>query len=174
MKKISIILITLFSFLSYGSSDVGGPFKLTNSKGEEFGTKQLKGKYFLVFFGFTRCPSVCPLGVRTMTKVQKQLAKTVNIETVFITIDPDFDTFTQLKTFKATHSSRLHTLRGTQKEIDEVITKFRGFYSKGKVAEIEHSSIIYFMNKNGTFINYYDSGIGVKKISDSILKNIKK
>lgn len=51
-----------------GKADIGGSWMLYNTKGEPFTHKDLEGKYYLIYFGFTFCPDVCPVSLMKMAK----------------------------------------------------------------------------------------------------------
>ncbi|MCB9090936.1 MAG: SCO family protein [Halobacteriovoraceae bacterium] len=173
MKKLMIVIIFLVFGYAYpettGGHLIGGNFKLHDLKGKVVRGKDFTGKYLLVFFGFTSCPTVCPLGTKTMMSVYKSL-KNIKNETVpvFITIDPEVDTPKRLKKFKERFGKQLVTLRGNKKETDDVVKMYRGYYSKKTRVNIDHSDIIYFMGKDGKYLSHFPSNLGASKIKEKI------
>lgn len=79
-----------------GRANIGGYWKLQDMDGKPFGSDNLEGKYYLIYFGFANCPDVCP---QTLYKISKALEvvkrvpekKYFDIETIFVTVDPDRD-----------------------------------------------------------------------------------
>ena len=168
-------------FINYNSSSasttgrglIGGNFELLNLKGKIVRSSDFKGKYLLVFFGFTHCPNVCPLGVRTIMTVYSDLKKHKKmIIPIFITIDPEVDTPKRLKEFKSRFGKELLTLRGTNEQTNDVVTKYRGYYSKNSKTSIDHSSIIYFMGTKGEYLSHFTSNQGSTFILSEIVKTI--
>ena len=70
---------------STGEANIGGTFELVDNKGKKFSESQLRGKKYLVFFGFTHCPDICPVAVATISKA---LDNYDNASALFITVDP--------------------------------------------------------------------------------------
>lgn len=81
-----------------GKAKIGGDWELINAKtGQPFGSNDLKGKYYLIYFGFTKCPDVCPMSMAKIAKVIKDLkteneSKFFDLESIFVSVDPDRDT----------------------------------------------------------------------------------
>jgi len=81
-----------------GKPDLGGPFKLVDWDGKRVTSDDLRGKWTLLYFGFTKCPDICPEELHKVSGVLERLdAKQQQIRPVFITIDPARDTPTRLK-----------------------------------------------------------------------------
>lgn len=78
-----------------GAPQIGGPFNLIDTKGREFSDKDLLGKYYLLYFGFTHCPDICPeelSKIAEAVEIVKKSVPTAPIVPVFITCDPERDT----------------------------------------------------------------------------------
>ena len=76
-----------------GVALVGGPFSLVDHTGKRVSEQDFRGRYMLVFFGYTYCPDVCPTELQVMTAALDQLgADADKIRPVFISIDPQRDT----------------------------------------------------------------------------------
>ena len=71
---------------------IGGPFTLTGADGKPFGSAQLAGKPYVIFFGFTHCPDVCPTTLSRLTRLRTKLGKgDEGFRIVFVTVDPERD-----------------------------------------------------------------------------------
>ena len=55
-----------------GKAQIGGDWTLTDTNGKPFGSTDLEGSYYLIYFGFTHCPDICP---NSLTKLSKAVAK---------------------------------------------------------------------------------------------------
>src|ERR1700731_4158143 len=79
---------------------IGGPFRLIDQNGQPFSDQDLKGKTFLVFFGFTHCPDVCPTTLFDISEIMRNLGPDADrVGAVFITVDPGRDTVASLKDY---------------------------------------------------------------------------
>ena len=128
---------------------MGGAFTLTNQDGKRVSDTDFKGKYRLVYFGYTFCPDVCPVDVQALMAGFRQFerdapvaaAKTVPF---FITVDPERDTPTVLKQFVSAFHPRLIGLTGTPAEIAAVAKLYGVVYEKNTSANpkaylVDHS-----------------------------------
>jgi protein SCO1/2 len=132
------------------SLDVGGPFKLIGTDGQEVTEEALKGRYSMFFFGFTFCPDACPTALNTFTLVLEKLGPdAAKIQPVFVSIDPARDTPAVLKEYLASFDPRIMGLTGTPETVAEVAKKFRVYYAKqgeGEFYLMDHSTAIIVMN----------------------------
>ena len=148
--------------VSSGSALIGGPFSLTDQSGRKVTEKDFLGKYMLVFFGYTYCPDVCPTELQVMSAALDSLgARADDIQPVFITVDPQRDTPEVMKQYVANFHPRLLGLTGSPEEIAQVAKAYRVYYSKvdnnsGPDAYLmDHSSIIYMMDRQGKFLRHF-------------------
>jgi len=96
-------------------------FELVNQHNEPFGTKQLKGHWSIMFFGYTNCPDVCPTTLATLARVDKQLASlpaAQHPQVVFVSVDPKRDTVKQLNNYVTFFSPAFIGLTGEQAQLD--------------------------------------------------------
>lgn len=169
-----ILLPNLFGTEMAGSELIGGNFELINLEGKIVRGSDFKGKYLFVFFGFTNCPSVCPLGVSTLMAVYRKLdKKQKKVVPLFITVDPETDTPELLTQFKKRFSEGLVALRGSKSQIDATVNMYRGYYGKKSKVLIDHSPIIYFMGKDGEYLGHFTSETGINEIFNRVNKQIK-
>jgi protein SCO1 len=150
-----------FVWLSGGGSAslVGGPFTLEDGNGKQITDRDFRGKYMLVYFGYTFCPDVCPTTLNEVADALDKLgAKANQLQPVFITVDPKRDTPAVVKQYAGAFSSRLIGLTGTPEQIAKVAREYRVYYAEHRTGpgpndySMDHSSILYLMGPNGKFI----------------------
>lgn len=137
---------------------IGGPFTLTDQNGKPITDKDLKGKPFLVFFGYTHCPDVCPTTLFDVSEVMRALGKDADrTRALFISVDPDRDTPAVLKDYMSSFDPHLIGATGDQTALDKVEKEYRVYAKKvptGKDGDysMDHSAIVYLMDKDGRFV----------------------
>jgi protein SCO1/2 len=141
-----------------GTSGIGGPFKLTDQNGQPITDADLKGKPFLVFFGYTHCPDVCPTTLFDVSEVMRSLGKDADrTRALFITVDPERDTSAVLKDYLASFDPHLIGATGDEAALTGVEKEYRVYAKKvstGRDGEysMDHSAIVYLMDKQGRFV----------------------
>lgn len=136
---------------------IGGPFQLTDTSGRTVGQDVLKGKWSVVFFGFTHCPDICPTTLFEMAQVEPLLGPAVkDLQTVFISVDPGRDTVAQMKAYVANDAfpKQLIGLTGTPAQVDAAAKAYRVYYQKvgeGDDYQVNHAAYSYLMNPKGRF-----------------------
>ena len=140
---------------------IGGPFTLTDHTGREVTDESFRGKYLLVFFGFTACPDVCPAGLLTAAQVMEQLGPSSSkVQPLFITVDPERDRPEQMAQYVAQFDSRLVGLTGTPEQIRDVAARYRVYYAKQKPKDddfylVDHTAFFYLMDPNGKSVGVF-------------------
>lgn len=144
------------------SVPIGGPFTLMNSKGMQLNSEALKGKYALIYFGYSFCPDICPTALEGMTEALKLLGQEAQkVQPVFITVDPKRDTVSHLERYMENFHPSFIALTGSEVEIEKTLKAYRVYavpvYQKGATEYMmDHSSIIYLMGPEGQFIMHFD------------------
>lgn len=133
---------------------VGGSFTLTDHNGQTITERSWPNKYLLVYFGFTHCPDICPVGLNKIAEVMHDLpqAQSPKVQPLFITLDPTRDSAAVLKDYVAPFKSNIIGLTGTQQQIDHVIKLYRVYAQKqgdGPDYMINHSGYMYLMKPDG-------------------------
>lgn len=147
--------------ITTGKPDVGGPFSLVDQTGKAVTDKDFRGKYMLVFFGYTFCPDVCPAGLQVISAALDQLGKDgEQITPVLITIDPERDTPQKLAEYVKSFHPRLVGLTGTPQQVSAAIKAYR-VYAKKVPDErnpgdytMDHSAIVYIMGPDGQLVTF--------------------
>ena len=144
---------------------VGGPFKLTAHDGRMFDSAELSGAPYALFFGFTRCPDVCPTTMLEMSQHLQALGPAAaKLKVLFVTVDPERDTPELLKDYLSAFDTRILGLTGTPAEIAAVAKSYRAFYekvpSKAGAKEgdytMNHAASVYLMNASGKFVGTFN------------------
>jgi protein SCO1 len=142
-----------------GGSLIGGPFKLEGADGREVTDADVKGGPFLVFFGYTHCPDVCPA---TLAQISDVLAKMPGkpVKALFITVDPERDTAPVMKDYLSNFDPRILGLTGDRAAIDQVEKGYRVYAHKAPQADgdyaMDHSAIVYLMDDKGRFVEAFN------------------
>ncbi|HEY8384396.1 MAG TPA: SCO family protein [Microvirga sp.] len=145
------LVFTLAPSRETPASAVGGPFALVNQDGRPVTEKDFAGQPYLVFFGFTHCPDVCPTTLFQISEVLKAAGpKGQGLKALFITVDPERDTPEVLKSYLGSFDERIVGLTGDRTAVDAAIRTFRAFSRKvpGKDGDyaMDHSSTVYLMD----------------------------
>jgi protein SCO1 len=143
-----------------GIAGIGGPFTLQNGDAKTVTERDFRGKYMLVYFGYTFCPDVCPTTLNAVADALDRIGpKADKLQTVFITIDPRRDTPPVVKQYAAAFSPRITGLTGSPEEIAKVAKEYRVYYAEHRTGpgpedySMDHSSILYLMAPDGSFIS---------------------
>jgi protein SCO1/2 len=138
-------------------STVGGPFKLIDQNGLTVTEQDVKGKPFLVFFGFTHCPDVCPTALFDMSEVFRKLGPDAErANAIFITVDPERDTPDVMKNYLSSFDPHLRGLTGDVAAIEGAVKAYRAYYKKVPNPDgsytMDHTALVYLMDKEGRFV----------------------
>ena len=164
-----------------GKPRLGGDWTLINAKtGESFSRDQLKGKYAMLYFGFSFCPDVCPQEMEKVVEIHKILKEkgVKNFQPVFITVDPKRDTCAQLENFIKDFSKEYIALTGTPEMIKQVTRMYRVYFNQNVNQTndedylVDHSIIHYLLGPDGAFLDFYGKNFTAKEIADKVLVSI--
>lgn len=138
---------------SYAAA-VGGPFTLTAADGSTVTDQTLKGRPFALFFGFTRCPDVCPTTLARLAKLRGQMgAKGEKLQLVFVSVDPESDTPADIGQYTAMFGTPIVGLTGTAQQIAQIAKAYKIYYAKvpqdGGNYTVDHSATVFLMDRDG-------------------------
>ena len=140
---------------------LGGSFILTDQHGKVFDSKKVTLKK-LLYFGYTYCPDICPFDLLKISKIFENNPNLKNeIKPLFITVDPERDTIKKLKIFMENFDKSITALTGTNQEIKNILRKFKVYVKKNKSSPvdkdylIDHSSLIFLLDKNDRYIKFF-------------------
>jgi len=160
--------------VSTGRADIGGPFQLTDQSGKRVTDKDFRGRYMLIYFGYSFCPDVCPTTLAVMAQALEKVGdRSRRVAPILITIDPERDTPKVLEDYVKAFGPTFVGLTGNAAEIKEVEKKYRVYAVKkpleGGNYGMDHSSVIYLMGPDGKLVSFYDEAIS----PDDLAKELK-
>ncbi|NQU61591.1 MAG: SCO family protein [Rhodospirillales bacterium] len=181
-------------------SAIGGPFSLVNQLGQSVTEADFKGRFMLIYFGYTYCPDICPAALTDIGIVLDDLGAAADrIAPIFITVDPLRDTPEYLKEYLSHFDPRLIGLTGTEAQIAAVAKAYKIFYKKEVPApgaeapahahahaegaaeahaheadegdyDVSHMSIMFLMGPDGVYRTRFSHGTSVDDIARGIRK----
>jgi protein SCO1/2 len=137
------------------AASFGGNFNLTDGTGLPVTEQNFRGKFLLVFFGYTNCPDLCPTMLYTIAQALNQLGDSAaNVQPLFITVDPARDTPAIMSRYVALFSPRIVGLTGTVAELQRVEQEYHVYVgpTDQKTGAITHGAMLYIMSPDGSFI----------------------
>jgi protein SCO1 len=160
------------------SPAIGGPFTLVDQHGKTVTDADFRGRYMLVFFGYTFCPDICPTGLSRNSDALDLMGEEADkVVPIFITIDPERDTVEHMKEYASFFHPRLVALTGTLEQIAAVAKAYRVYYAKAqeKGAEadeylMDHSSITYVMAPDGQFLTHFGHDVSPERMAERLGK----
>ncbi|RVQ50505.1 SCO family protein [Sinorhizobium meliloti] len=139
-----------------GKALVGGPFQLETVDGKPFSNKDVEDRPYLVFFGFTNCPDVCPTTLFELTGLLKELGPAADkIAPLFISVDPERDTPEMLRVYMNAFDPRITALRGTPDQTQKAAKAFAAYFKKVPLDSgeytMDHTAGVILIKSDGTF-----------------------
>ena len=176
-----------------GQAAIGGPFELVDTQGETVTEQDFRGRYMLVYFGFTYCPDVCPSSLMDMSRALDRLAenapeKAQAVAPVFITVDPERDDPAAMAAYVDNFHPRLIGLTGSPEQVNAAADAFRVYYEKvspqeyfGSEAAAEgteadylmaHSSYMLLMGPEGGYITNFKYAATATEIAEGLAEHV--
>jgi protein SCO1/2 len=153
---------------------IGGAFALEDGAGKTVSDQTLKGRPFLVYFGYTHCPDVCPTELARISDILGKMGHK-SIPTLFITVDPERDTPKVMQDYVSSFNPAMIGLSGSPQAVEATEKTFRVYSHKGLRQpdgdySMDHSSIVYLMDKKGAFVEAFN----VEQSPDEAAKELEK
>ena len=107
-------------------AQIGGPFELVQGDGQTVTDRSLRGKYLLIYFGYTSCEDICPVTLSSMTAALEILGRRADqIQPLFITVDPERDTPPVVQRYASAFMPQLIGLTGSPEAVRKVADAYR-------------------------------------------------
>ena len=158
----------------------GGDFSLTGPEGKTVSLEYFRNKIVLVYFGYTFCPDVCPITLSKLKLIMLDLGKKAEeVQVIFISIDPERDTYQRLKDYVPYFHPTFIGLTGTEADIAAVAKKYQTIYLK-QIVESEagylmaHTDVVILVDQNGRYRGRYKSKFDMGKLTKDINRLLEK
>ena len=140
---------------------VGGPFHLEDQNGKPVSDQDMKGRPFVVFFGYTHCPDIGPTTLFEISEVMKSLGRDADrTGALFITVDPERDTPATLKDYLSNFDPHLRGLTGAPAAVDTALKAYRVYAKKIPLKDgdytMDHTALVYLMDRDGKFVSPFN------------------
>jgi cytochrome oxidase Cu insertion factor (SCO1/SenC/PrrC family) len=161
----SLIAVWMFGGFGLPSADlpssadaIGGPFWLTGADGQSVSDRDFRGKWLLVYFGYTHCPDICPTTLADISQTLDLLdADAAQVQPLFISIDPERDTPQVVGAYVKEFDDRIIGLAGAPEKIAATAKAYRVFYAKKEGTDasnyrMEHTAFVYVIGPDGRYV----------------------
>ena len=159
-----------------GPVPIGGPFTLTDQTGKRVTAEDFRGRFMLVYFGYTFCPDICPLGLQTIAQAYDELPPELQerVVPVFITVDPARDTVEVVRDYVHLFHPRLVGLTGSEAEIADTLRAWRVYARKAEATSgdgaylVDHSTFTYLMDREGHYLAHFGHGTTPEEMAERL------
>jgi len=168
--------------VSTGKPAIGGPWSLIDLDGNLVTNRTFEGKWTLLYFGFARCPDICPSEMVKIGKVMDALkakypALHDQIQPIFVSVDPARDSLKALKEYgKDFHPSYVF-LTGSPEQVQQMAKKYRVYVSKADETEdgdylVDHSIVVYFHDDTGDLSDCFTQSMRPSDVVEKVVERM--
>jgi protein SCO1/2 len=150
---------------------IGGPFTLEDGTGAAVSDTAFRGRWMLVYFGYTHCPDACPTALNDMANALDLLGpQRRRVAPLFITVDPERDTPAVMRDYVQAFGAQIMGLTGTTAQVEAAEKQYRVYAAKHPTKDggydMDHSSIIYLMDPAGKFVAIFNNGTNPQEMAE--------
>jgi len=156
---------------------IGGPFTLSTTDGRTVTDQTYRGKWLLVYFGYTFCPNSCPTMLLDIATALKELGPdAAKVQPLFVTIDPQRDTAQVMQQYTQSFDPRIIGLIGTPQQLAAVAHEYGAYYVRHDTGPgatdyvMDHSTYLYIMDPAGNFVSAFHGDTPADRIADELRK----
>ena len=180
-----------FSQKHYGKPLIGGSWNLKDIEDKNFGSDELKGKYYIIYFGFCKCPDICPQSMNKLAKAYELVKKSsesqyFDLKLVFVSVDPDRDSNEKIKKFLSFFKGDFIGVTGKSNndpDLKDMLKKFKIYATKiefdleedDKVEKnytLDHTVISYLMSDKNEYLDHLGSSLNAKDMAKKVIESI--
>ena len=154
---------------------IDGRFSLTATDGRTVTDKDFRGKWQVIYFGYTFCPDVCPTTLADITNALAKLGpRARDVQPIFITLDPARDSAAVLAEYLKAFDPRIVGLRGDPETIQALARQFHAYFRLRGLGNgeytVDHSSFIYVFDPKGAFVELLTGDLPGHALTDALRK----
>lgn len=158
-----VATIVVYATFDRGVASPNAPlrpnFRLQSSEGSIVDSHLLRGRPYLLFFGFANCPAICPVTLmETQALLREAGAATHTFPVYFVSVDPARDTPEALRDFVRGFGDNVLGLTGSDEDIAAAAKSVRVYFSKSTNASVEsldHSALVYLVSSGGEVVSTF-------------------
>lgn len=167
--------------VSTASAETGinARFSLLDHHGQPVTEQTYRGKWLLIFFGYTSCPDICPTTLYDISLAVKTLGKDADlVQPLFVSVDPERDTVDVLARYIPSFGPSIVGLTGEPESVERAARAFRAHYEKVTSTDgdenytVDHQSYIYLIRPNGEFETVFPHGMQVDRMVKALRRYI--
>ena len=181
-RALGLALLVALASPSGEAVRIGGPFELVDQHGAPRTDEDFRGRYMVMYFGFTHCPDTCPTVLLKITNALEELAeldaaKAERVVPVFISVDPERDTPEALRSYAENFHPRLVALTGTLRQLEEVGRTYGVFFAKVPTGApgvylMDHTGFVYLIGPDGDYLEHFESNVSVDGLLDALRREV--
>ena len=164
---------------SQGRALIGGPFSLVDQNGERVTEATFTGRAKVMYFGYSYCPDMCPLGLATIAAAYDQLTpdERAQVAPIFVTVDPERDTVEALADYVDLFHPALVGLTGTAEEVAAAAGAYRVYYRKAESETateylVDHSTFTYLMDGDNDYVTHFGHDVSSEDMVEAIRRHL--
>ncbi|GEM_PF-3749488 len=180
IKKTSILIISplIFSQVSFAEKiKLNREIKSISLQGPENKESVIPKRnknYKVIYFGFTKCPDVCPMTLSKLTTIMKKKDLFKKSEVYFINLDWEEDDGKSANEYAQNFGNHVYGYSGTKEQIEGTSSYFRAYFNykdgvnKGDLKNVDHSSFLYLVSPENKLLKVYPSSKDLNTFADFI------
>ncbi|TNC81049.1 MAG: SCO family protein [Oleiphilus sp.] len=151
-----------------------GDFVLTSGSGATR-LSDFRGTPVVLYFGFTYCPDVCPLGLTVIRDALNSDERLASVKTLFVTLDPERDNLSRLNEYLSFFHENLLGLTGELEQIKKVATQYGTYFMKNVPDEngnysVDHTAYFYVIDGQGKLVRVLDHNTSPEGLASALKK----
>jgi protein SCO1/2 len=153
-------------------------FELMDAGGNRVRARDLRGRWLLIFFGYTSCPDLCPTALSEIAGALAQLGPlAAQVQPVFISIDPHRDTPESLRDYVQNFDARILPLSGNAEQLARTADSLGVVFYKvpGPTPEeytFAHNTIVTLVGPEGGIVTRFSSDAAVDDLARTLRRLI--
>ncbi len=179
---LALVAVGAFAFArpyTYQGSLIDPPlpaadFALDATDGSVFQLSEQRGKVVLLFFGYTRCPDVCPTTLYDFKQIIQSLGEQAqDVRFVFVTVDSQRDSLAHLGDYVQAFDPQITALSGSLEALEAVYADYGVFIQKNDLGSaagylIDHTARVYVIDADGNLSLTFPFGMEAEAMADDI------
>lgn len=159
---------------------IGGPFEMVDHTGKTVSDETYRGKFMLIYFGFTYCPDICPTELQVVSSALNGLSENeLNaLQPLFVTVDPERDTVDEMAGYVGHFHERLVGLTGSLEQVSSMAEAYRVWFKKTADDDstagytMEHTNIVYLMGPDGKYLDHFTYATKSDQMAERIKQHL--